>query len=294
MSKYTQMYACVKKEGLGVRSYVLDMENISLSHQKTDSVPENMNSSHCHDRYEILYVAQGGGKCVVEGVEYPVKPRSLMIFPPLSYHCVYVDSGIEYERFILMFDKKMVTECALDAFHSIEELAQVSGAFYPPEAVSDSIVSIFERFEAISSLPDAEREKCARLFLSELLIFLSVERSEFYLRDDGELGARVIKYLNQNMDRDISLDMLAKRFFVSKYYLCRAFKKHNGISVHGYINRKRVMYAKQLIESGETASGAAYRVGFGDYSAFYRAYVKIVGRSPTQQEERSEDEIQNS
>ena len=84
-----------------------------------------------------------------------------------------------------------------------------------------------------------------------------------------------------NIEKDISLDMLAKRFFVSKYYLCRAFKKHNGISVHGYINQKRVMHAKELIESGETASGAAYRVGFGDYSAFYRAYVKIIGKSPT-------------
>ena len=39
--------------------------------------------------------------------------------------------------------------------------------------------------------------------------------------------------------------------------------------------------AKQLIEQGETASGAAYKVGFGDYSAFYRAYVKVVGKAPT-------------
>jgi AraC-like DNA-binding protein len=82
---------------------------------------------------------------------------------------------------------------------------------------------------------------------------------------------------------------LAKRFFVSKYYLCRAFKKHNGISVHGYVNQKRVMYAKQLIESGETASSAAYRVGFGDYSAFYRAYVKIVGRSPSSHDRGTEE-----
>ena len=94
----------------------------------------------------------------------------------------------------------------------------------------------------------------------------------------------LVRYLNENAERDISLDRLARRFFVSKYHLCRAFKKHNGISVHGYINRKRVMYAKQLIESGETASRAAYQVGFGDYSAFYRAYVKIVGKSPTSSE----------
>jgi AraC-like DNA-binding protein len=90
-----------------------------------------------------------------------------------------------------------------------------------------------------------------------------------------------IRYLNENLTRDMNLDTIARRFFVSKYYLCRAFKKHNGVSVHGYINHKRIMYAKQLIEQGDTASGAAYKVGFGDYSAFYRAYVKIIGKSPT-------------
>ena len=100
--------------------------------------------------------------------------------------------------------------------------------------------------------------------------------------DEDELGARVISYLNEYAGKDISLDRLARRFFVSKYYLCRAFKKHNGISVRGYINRKRIMYAKQLIDAGETASRAAYQVGYGDYSAFYRAYVKLVGKSPTE------------
>ena len=39
--------------------------------------------------------------------------------------------------------------------------------------------------------------------------------------------------------------------------------------------------AVELIEAGETASSAAYRVGFGDYSSFYRAYVKIIGEPPT-------------
>ena len=150
---------------------------------------------------------------------------------------------------------------------------------------------MFERFASIASYPDNEKDVCARLYIAELLVLLSAKHSDFYLRDDCELGARVIRYLNQNMDRDISLDKLAKRFFVSKYYLCRAFKKHNGISIHGYINHKRVMYAKQLIEAGETASGAAYRVGFGDYSAFYRAYVKLIGRAPTQHEERIDDGI---
>ncbi|MBQ4071614.1 MAG: helix-turn-helix domain-containing protein [Clostridia bacterium] len=251
---------------------------------------EALSLTHCHDKYEIIYVAEGEGKFIVEGIEYPIKPRTLMVFAPLSYHCVCIDSGSAFERYVIHFDKDVVLSEAKAAFESLNDLARVAGAFYAPEAVSNQVIAIFERLEGYGSLPEHERTVFTRFAVSELIMHLSLSYSELYLRDDGELGARVIKYLNQNMDRDIPLDTLAKRFFVSKYYLCRAFKKHNGISVHGYINRKRIMYAKQLIEAGETASMAAYRVGFGDYSAFYRAYVKIVGKSPTQSKEVKVDE----
>ena len=274
-----------------VKICTVTTDNLFYQYIKTDNTPENLNTTHCHDKYEILYIADGTGKCTVEGVEYPIKPRTLMIFPPLSYHCAQIDPNITYERYVVYFDKRAVIKCAESAFSAIEEISEVTGAFYSPDVISDAIVSVLERFASISSYPDEERDICTRLYIAELLVLLSAKRSDFYLRDDGELGARVIRYLNQNMDRDISLDKLAKRFFVSKYYLCRAFKKYNGISIHGYINHKRVMYAKQLIEAGETASGAAYRVGFGDYSAFYRAYVKLIGRAPTQQEDKTDDGI---
>ena len=131
------------------------------------------------------------------------------------------------------------------------------------------------------NLPEEKRDVYFDLLISELVVLLCTSKKEVISYNEDEIGIRVIKYLNDHIDKNISLDYLAKKFFVSKYYLCRAFKKHNGISVHGYINQKRVTYAKQLIEQGETASGAAYKVGFGDYSAFYRAYVKVTGKSPT-------------
>ena len=92
---------------------------------------------------------------------------------------------------------------------------------------------------------------------------------------------RVMRYINSDIQGDLRLDTISGQFFVNKCYLCRAFKQYSGISIHTYINRKRVLYAKQLIESGEAASRAAERVGFGDYSSFYRAYMKYLGVPPT-------------
>ena len=144
-----------------------------------------------------------------------------------------------------------------------------------------SSVSAFDRFEMAERLKENERDAYMQMLLAEIIILLSATEGKQITVDEDEIGARVGRFLNANFRKNISLDRLARRFFVSKYYLCRAFKSDSGISIHAYINQKRIIYAKGLIESGMTASNAAEKVGFGDYSAFYRAYVKIVGKSPT-------------
>lgn len=258
----------------------VEYDGITYMTNKNDNMVEGLDFSHCHDRYEILYVNDGKGKYVIEGVEYTLKPRTLVLIAPFAYHSVSIEPCTPYERCVIQFKESAVVDSAREAINDI--MVDAHGCvFYTPDSISNSIVASFDRLDAIAEMPPNVGSALSSLVVSELIILLSVAQKTNLLPDEGEIGARVIRYLNENMDRDIPLDKLAKRFFVSKFYLCRAFKKHNGISIHGYINQKRVMYAKQLIESGETASVAAYRVGFGDYSSFYRAYVKIVGHAPT-------------
>ena len=74
--------------------------------------------------------------------------------------------------------------------------------------------------------------------------------------------------------------MLAEKFYISKYYLCRAFHKATGLTVHDYIRLKRLNLARELKAEGKSISEAAMMAGFTDYSSFYRAYLKEYGVSP--------------
>ena len=49
-----------------------------------------------------------------------------------------------------------------------------------------------------------------------------------------------------------------------------------------YIIYSRVLYAKQLLAEGVPAVEASTRVGFADYSNFYRSYRKVTGRTPSE------------
>lgn len=270
------------------KSYNFKYGKIMLTYASFSRPPESVDNRQCHDNYELLYVLSGEGIYVIEGVEYPIKPGTMLFAPKLCYHSLKLNKEIPYERYVLTFDEADLTGEVRNSLFEMCRSVEESRAVCASDSISPSIVSSFEKFEYASGLPERERIEYAKLLTSEIVLITSVATKGSAPIDEDELGARVIKYLNEHINRDVSLDRLAKKFFVSKYYLCRAFKKHNGTSIHGYVNQKRVMYAKQLIEAGETASGAAYKVGFGDYSAFYRAYVKIVGKSPTSEKNAKE------
>jgi len=266
------------------KSIAVNENGINYCHSLDRKSADGLNIRHCHDTYEILYVTSGKGRYIIEGSEFPLLPRSLVIIKPFEYHCVEVDRDSDYERYVINFSQNALVKDTARLLSSIFEVIGVeSGCFYSPESLSQSAIAVFDRFEHATVLPEALRETYLKLSLSELILLLSASSGRGIAHNDEELGARVAKYINDYLDKSISLDLLARRFFVSKYYLCRAFKKYSGVSVHSYITHKRVIYAKQLIDAGETASSAAYKVGFGDYSAFYRAYLKFLGIPPSKE-----------
>lgn len=259
----------------------LSFKSFEYAH-RSNKPTENLKTRHCHNEYEILYVAKGNGRYVIEGAEFELKPETLVFIRPFEYHCVEVEANCVYERHVVHFSDSLIVKEVFDIFEKLVGDADgSSGAFYSPNDIPSIIVSVFNRFSDADALEEAEKEMYIKLVLSELLLLLSSRVNQKIEHDEFDFGTQVAKYINEYLDKDISLDTIAKRFFISKYYLCRVFKQYSGVSVHSYIMHKRVAYAKQLIESGETASRAAYKVGFGDYSAFYRAYMNVVGKSPT-------------
>ncbi len=60
----------------------------------------------------------------------------------------------------------------------------------------------------------------------------------------------------------------------------RLFKAQTGTTVHAYIRQKRLLTAARLLREGVPAARAAAESGFGDYSAFHRAFRESFGLNP--------------
>lgn len=81
----------------------------------------------------------------------------------------------------------------------------------------------------------------------------------------------------------VTVDILAKKCFVSRRYLYTLFKEYKNISPVKYILNVRMMYADRLLTNTDySISKIAEFVGYANYSHFTRAYTKYFSMSPTQ------------
>ena len=77
----------MQKKEANVKKGNFSVPGISVSH-RIDTTTVGLNVRHIHDLYEILYVVSGNGRYLVEGAEFELKPRTLLLIKPFKYHCV--------------------------------------------------------------------------------------------------------------------------------------------------------------------------------------------------------------
>ena len=90
----------------------------------------------------------------------------------------------------------------------------------------------------------------------------------------------VLRYIARHLEEELTVEALAGKFYISRYYLMHRFKAVTGYTLHQYISQKRLLRAGELIRSGVPVMKAAEQAGFGDYSTFLRAFQNTFHMSP--------------
>ncbi len=88
-------------------------------------------------------------------------------------------------------------------------------------------------------------------------------------------------YLEEHYKERITLDHLASRFYLNKFYLARTFKEQFGATVLGCLDQIRITHAKQLLRFSDlTVEAVGREVGIGEPGYFSRVFKKVEGISP--------------
>ncbi len=255
--------------------------NFFVTYGDYDSTNSNYHL-HCHDNYEIYMFIKGDSKYVVEEKIYHLNPDDIIIIRKNEMHRVWHNSNTKYSRLTITVSPDFFKE------NSCEEYEK---AFFNTETengnkiVSETVHEV-GLYDTIMRFRDFTKDfteidtPIAKSLLIEILYYINIIHN-YEKPDEAQKPInKIINYINSHYTDDLTLDFLCERFFISKYYLCRTFKKRTGLTIQTYIKEKRLAHFNELKKNGKRTTEAAFLSGFNDYSTFYRTYVKKHGHSP--------------
>lgn len=263
-------------------------EDFEFFHYKDKSVMEI--EYHNHDFYEIYFFLSGNVTYMVEGKSYRMRPWDILIVSHKELHKPIIDASVYYERVVLWVNPDfLVRQSTGKSNLSLcfeTALRNKSNLLRPDAELLGNIKNTLMKFEKICNGAGYGNEVLRRALLSELLVYINMgimNAKEGSLDVDIQTNGKVnsiIQYISENIQEDLSLDAIAARFYMSKYHLLHEFKRYVGYSIHQYIQQKRLIMAKALLQEGMQVGEVCNRCGFGDYSNFIRAFKKAFGLPP--------------
>lgn len=245
-----------------------------------DTVFENITDSngifskHFHDTYTIGLTHDGLFKSFHTNITSLAYKRSTRIINPGEVHCGDSRSW-QYTNF----------------YPSVELLSRIYEQMYGTYAMPIFEKHIIEDDFLYAHLRDFFRSvyQGAEPFEveSKLISVLSYMIERYASGVQKRLTCKkeqeitwALEYIHDNLETEISLEVLSSESMLSKYHFLRLFKEQTGVTPHQYIIAQRIQKAKQFILEGETLSLAGVRAGFSDQSHFIRSFRKIYGYSP--------------
>ena len=253
-----------------------------LFHLKEDiPIPEEF-IPHAHpQRAELLCFLSGKCRYHTEGVSLTLHPGDLILIAPNEIHHIEVDPNAPYERICLNFRP--------EAFTSLDE----SGMF--SMLLQDRSVGKKRLFRTT----DLKGNFCVERFydmmkpspnrhltiLANMIIILQALGAVYGSPENADvlpvtLEQQLVHYINQNLEKDLTMEALCRQFFLSRAQLCRFFKTTIGTSAGKFITAKRMVKAQNLILRGYKPTEVFPQCGYQNYSSFFRAYCKFFGYSP--------------
>ena len=241
---------------------------------------------HFHDFDKLVILISGRVDYAVEDSTYALRPWDVLLVRRHSIHKAIIDVSQPYERIIVYLDRKFFDRCLPEAeLMSCFDRAGKSGNYLlaPADEQKKALSEALLRYENSGGDGLFGAQAMQDTLMMQLLICvnrIAQAAPESRLKVYDPKVESTLSYINENLRRELSVEALAEKVYLSKYHFMRLFKAQTGSTVHAYVRQKRLLQAARLIRQGMDANKAAADSGFADYSTFHRAFRDCFGVSP--------------
>lgn len=256
-----------------MKSYKTPLFN--FYHLKTETPSSSDFHKHMHNGCEFLYFLNGEADFVINASTYHMKKRDFLLIHPGDYHYLIPTSPVPYERICMHFSESVIPKQFLSLLPKLKSVYHI----HKHSTIDNIFSSLLSSNENNYATQDI-------LFLIEQNIGVILTHLK-YLQEESlvpsetnQLINDIIDYIDANIESNINIDVLSKKFFKSSSWIAHNFANTLKIPIQQYINNRKIVYGQALILNGAQPTKVASRLGFNNYSTFFKAYRKFLGKSP--------------
>lgn len=247
---------------------------------------------HSHPYYQLIYVVRGEGIFSYDSDQYVMNAGSNFLIRPNQKHSLRNTGGETLKTLdikFFLFEQELIEQldrmdsqlCIITKetelyWNRIRESSLRKPVFYKDEVRLSMALLLLHLIRADNS----GRQETAQ------------DPALDFLTNDNEIIQAFMDFIQQNYQKDLSLEDIAETLGYNKSYLCQLFRKYYNSTPMRFLYAFRVQAAKKLIQTSDyDLKQIAGMTGFNSIHHFTRLFGSTVGMSPGTYRDREKGTI---
>lgn len=239
---------------------------------------------HLHKELEIIYVKNGKSVAYADKNSYLLNTGDIFISFPNQVH--YYKTMQRGEYLVLIFSPDILYGLSAEISKSIPDKNYFSSS------ENAEIKDFFDRLY----FADGEYKNIAVNGYLNVIMSLILPKLKLKTVDTENNSAfyNIIDFCTHNFKEELTLDLVAEKLHLSKYYISHLINKKLKQNFNEYINNLRIAEACNLLrETDIKIADISEEVGFGTIRSFNRAFKLVMSISPAEYRSRNNALKQN-
>lgn len=244
---------------------------------------------HTHEGVEIVYIVNGNGEHIIDGVRYTVRPGSVIFVNVGQTHSFSAIDNFEYYN--LLFDPAFFGEGYSDCISAYDIMRRlgydISNRTIVEMKRSKKVERVMQSIFVEEINREANYQKLIKNYIEILLNYLArqILKTKDEVKDARDANIDdILVYIDDNIERKITLEEVSKMFGYAPEYFTRVLKRKYNLTFKQLVLKKRISRAIDYLMHGdeENIDGIAQKCGFSNMTFFYEKFEEYVGLKPGQ------------
>ncbi len=250
--------------------------DIRLLHCGLEDDPNHAVLNKSNDRQSLSYLIDGSGYYYANSRFFELKKGDIYLLPQNTKFSQRANPKNSYKYIYISFSSP-----------NAQFLLEKSGLTANSPVLHINDLEIENKFRKIYDLCFKNTFISiakANLVFFEILCYL-IERNEENNKPIKVNKNAIVEgaqtYIEANYFKDLTVEDICKNSFCNRSYLSKLFKTVCNTTIMNYVYNYRIEKAMEmLVHTNLSIVAIMERVGFNDYSSFFRHFTKATGRSP--------------